>query len=62
LSMGSMIRCDWSQDWEGNWATSCGQMFTFEVGSPKENHFSFCPYCGDPLIEHKFIEERINES
>jgi rRNA maturation endonuclease Nob1 len=57
-----MGHCDWNQDWAGNWETSCGNMFTFEVGSPTENHFSFCPYCGNPLVEHKYIEERIDES
>jgi rRNA maturation endonuclease Nob1 len=57
-----MIRCDWAQDWDGSWHTACGNIFVFEDYTPKENHFSFCPFCGDPLIEHKFIEERTNES
>jgi hypothetical protein len=57
-----MIRCDWAQDWDGSWHTACGNIFVFEDYTPTENRFSFCPYCGDPLIEHKFIEERINES
>jgi len=57
-----MIRCDWAQDWDGSWHTACGNIFVFEDYTPTENRFSFCPYCGDPLIEHKFIEDRIDES
>jgi len=58
-----MGHCDWKQDFDICWETSCGNRFIFEYGnSPSENNFSFCPYCGDPLIEHKFIEEQTNES
>lgn len=36
---------------EGTWETNCGELFTFLVGGPEENGFSYCPYCGDTLRE-----------
>jgi len=32
------------------WETTCDNMFQFNIDGPKENHFTFCPYCGG-LIE-----------
>lgn len=31
------------------WATQCGEEFVFEEGTPKDNHFNFCVFCGKPL-------------
>lgn len=28
------------------WETACGNTFIFERGTPSENGFNFCPYCG----------------
>lgn len=32
------------------WETGCNNLFQFTNDGPKENHFEWCPYCGD-LIE-----------
>jgi hypothetical protein len=53
--------CTWApQDSGGSniWETECGEGFIFEDGSPKENGFLFCPYCGLELCE---IEEENNQ-
>jgi len=42
--------CIWEEDEGGNWWTSCGRAFIFiSGGSPAEDRFAYCPYCGQPL-------------
>lgn len=43
--------CTWSldEDDSGTWATSCGNLFSFTDGGPKENDFKHCCYCGGKL-------------
>ena len=48
---GRRSDCQWSQDEDGNWKTSCGEMFIFLEDGPKENEFRFCCYCGGALTE-----------
>lgn len=31
------------------WQTDCGKEFSIEDGTPKENGFKFCVYCGKKL-------------
>jgi len=47
------LHCLWSRADEDSdcWETSCGNAFCINDGTPKENNFSFCAYCGKPLIE-----------
>ena len=47
--------CAWKQD-EGfyddvSWDTACGEKFEFTDGTPGDNSFNFCPFCGRPLKE-----------
>jgi len=42
--------CQWSEDSDGNWDTSCGETFVFEHGGPKENKARWCQYCGGELV------------
>ena len=42
-------RCTWKYYEEydaGYWETLCGDAFQFADGTPQENNFRFCPYCG----------------
>jgi hypothetical protein len=41
--------CSWTQDCNGNYETSCGEMHCFIEGNPEENNHRFCPYCGKRL-------------
>ncbi|ENW20946.1 hypothetical protein [Acinetobacter haemolyticus] len=52
--------CNWKQDIDLDWSTSCGVNFElFDVISkPSEHNFKFCCYCGGELVEHEFIEEQ----
>lgn len=46
--------CTWHEDDDGHWHTDCKQIFTLFDGTPVENGFKFCPYCGKALVEEKF--------
>ncbi len=52
--------CDWQEEddlCEGFWQTDCGHAFTFtDGGTPAENEFAFCPYCGK-VMNGKEIEQ-----
>lgn len=41
--------CLWRADEDGNWFTDCGHAFVLTEGTPRENGFEFCCYCGKPL-------------
>ena len=42
--------CEWSDDDYGNWESSCGELWSFIDGGPKENRVSFCHHCGKPAV------------
>lgn len=49
MEMDSKDVCEWIEDEGGddwNYSTKCGREFGFYSGSPSENNFEFCPYCG----------------
>jgi len=41
--------CAWQEDEVGQSHTDCGHIFETVSGTPPENHFEFCPYCGKTL-------------
>jgi hypothetical protein len=46
---GSAQGCTWTYDPETEaWSTSCGEMHNLN-GSPKENFYKFCCYCGGAI-------------
>lgn len=39
--------CRWQYDhYDDSWATGCGNRHTFLAAGPRENNYTFCPYCG----------------
>lgn len=39
--------CDWKlDDHTGSYDTECKNKFEFIDGTPQDNKFTFCPYCG----------------
>jgi len=54
--------CKWTQDdIDEGWDTECGGKFILETGSPHENKFAFCPYCGRYLaVQGKDVPHGIN--
>jgi len=54
-SSGNHQPCDWKQDDDGNWDTSCNQCVCFEHAPPFEQGYKFCHHCGLTInfIEHE---------
>ena len=50
-SWDGVVRCVWRVDNDGVWNTDCGQAHVFIDGTPGQNNYGFCPYCGKPLAE-----------
>jgi len=52
--------CLWSQDdYDSDvWNTECGGVFYIVAGTPSENQFNYCAYCGGALTEELYGEER----
>jgi len=48
--------CIWREDAEGNWDTSCENTFVMVDGTPMENEFRFCAFCGGSLVEQRYTE------
>jgi hypothetical protein len=40
------VHCLWIETPDAAWQTFCGELFEFTTEGPKENNFTFCPYCG----------------
>lgn len=49
-----MKTCEWvlESGWDCHiWKTSCGEDFLFNSGTPSENYFNYCCFCGEKLVE-----------
>lgn len=49
-------RCNWTEDSDGNWDTTCGNTFVIESGTPADNNFHWCCYCGKKLAQASYVE------
>jgi hypothetical protein len=50
-------QCNWQEDEDGDWDTSCSHRFSLNEGTPTENNMKFCCYCGASVIESHFGEQ-----
>ena len=41
--------CTWTEDADGNWHTGCQQIHVIISGTPDENGYVYCPYCGGKI-------------
>lgn len=46
-----LSECKWKADDDGIYQTECGDAFVFDSGTPKENKFNFCCFCGKKLAD-----------
>ncbi len=53
--------CEWIDDEEGIFQTSCGGSFVFTEGTPNENEFKFCCYCSADLKQTLFKLETLDQ-
>ena len=42
-------KCKWTEDTDGYWRSECGDAFVFNEGTPPENGFNFCCFCGKEI-------------
>jgi hypothetical protein len=55
-------KCKWEEDNDANYDTDCGQTFCMTDGTPKENDFKYCTFCGRVIEEVPYmVEESIDE-
>lgn len=54
-----MKPCNWKQEDSDcdTYGTDCGHYFSVTDGTPEENGFRFCVYCGRPLEQHLYEED-----
>lgn len=38
--------CVWQENEDGVWNTNCDNAHEFIAGSPNDNNYRYCPYCG----------------
>lgn len=43
------VVCRWTRDEDDTWFSGCGEAFVFTDGTPRENKYAYCPYCGRTL-------------
>lgn len=55
------VTCQWKEDDEGNWDTSCGEKWVFTVDGPTENNVRFCHGCGKPVEVVPYVREKEDE-
>ena len=46
-----MEKCEWTPDEDGIWETECDNLVVINEGTPLENDWVFCPYCGKVIQE-----------
>lgn len=51
--------CAWIQERDDGdaWSTSCGNAMCINDGTPSENHWKFCCYCGFRIKEFPFVDD-----
>lgn len=51
-------KCTWTETWEGQWETECGEIFEFFWDGPKENRQRYCGYCGREINQVDYVEKK----
>lgn len=57
----ALFTCTWEADEDGIWHAACDRasqhLYCFNEDGPDANGFTFCPFCGKPLVEAKPMPE-----
>ena len=49
--------CEWEEDSDGAWQTTCGEAFVFPIGGGPEAHrMPYCCFCGKPILAVPYQE------
>jgi len=57
IDMIKKIKCVWREDEYGLWWTDCHEIHEFFDGTPSENHYKYCPYCGHKIKENEYNQK-----
>lgn len=58
LRAANRTPCNWQQNDDGQWTTTCGEMFEFTwLDGPTDNRFKHCPFCGGVLTPKPFTPD-----
>lgn len=53
-----LLPCTWTEDEDTmSYDTACGNKHLFIEGTPRENNYRFCPYCGGALVDGATMKE-----
>ena len=57
VSISNAAQCEWTEDADAAWHSSCGRAWQFDDGaSPSAHKVQFCHGCGKLVQEHQFSE------
>lgn len=57
--MSKPPECEWLQDQDyDKWDTACGEAACFITDGPKENRYTYCPWCGRLIKASPAVGER----
>ena len=54
-------KCSWSPDGDGVYLTGCENCFEITEGTPQDNGFKFCVYCGKEIDASEWKDEDEDE-
>lgn len=60
MAMTERETCEWVQDLDGVWNTDCLHAFEVTTGTPVENEFKYCPFCGKVILECAYDEASLS--
>lgn len=49
--------CKWGKDEDGLYHTECDNIFWLDSGTPAENGWVYCPYCGERLVSKEEVSQ-----
>jgi hypothetical protein len=61
LTVAKPKPCEWTEDADAVWNTGCGNASVLEEGSPADNDYKFCCYCGGAILQCSYQEPPVEE-
>lgn len=49
--------CTWRENQDGEWDSTCGRFTAIAEGTPHENEWAWCCYCGGRLREVEYRDD-----
>jgi hypothetical protein len=49
VASSDWLACAWQEHDDGRYDTACDNAFEFTYGTPEDNDFKWCPFCGKSI-------------